>query len=185
MPPVRALSADDLTEPFSLASLLACGKTLLGGTASRVAAAALVAGVAVTVAAPSAHRVEASSAARTVVAPVTFIPRRAPLEESAPHPTAKPAAVARPAPRVARPPVTKPPRAAPATAPAPPSRPAPAAPRAAPPQAAAPDPPAPTAPEPPPTEAPPHPVVPPLPPLPPVTNPGAPSVDSPSLPLGP
>lgn len=195
MPPVRALSPADhelFARPFSFPSLLACGKTLLGGTAGQVAAALLVVALAANAALPRAQHVDAAPAAGIVAAPVTFVPRRAPAPaiRTARRPSARPQPVARPAPSTAPPVRQAPP--APARSPAPPSVRAPAtppapAPRAAPAPSPPPEPAAPPAapPAPPPPVEAPHPVVPTLPPLPPVTDPQQPDVDRPSLPLGP
>jgi WAS/WASL-interacting protein len=200
MPPVRALSADDhqlFAEPFSLASLVECGKAVLGGTAGWIAAAALVVWLAANLAAPGAPHVEAAPAGHAVVAPVAFVPKRAPVIPTASRPSRKPVSVVPTTSHTARSASVK--TAAPAsgharaTAPAPASSPAPAPARPhVPAPRATPAPPAPTAPsappappaappaqEPPPPVPPPLPVVPPLPPLPPVSDP------APSLPLGP
>ena len=202
MPPARALIADDhevFAETLRLGSWLACGKTLLGVTAARLAAPTLVVCAVVTAAVPSVRheplRVEAAPVTHPTAKPVTFVPRRTPVVVTAPHLSRSPAAAVRTAPRPIRPAGAKTPTPAqaPARAPAPkPTRahaPAPApAPRAAPPRPASPEPAAPPATppaaEPPPVEAP-TPVVPPLPPLPPVPAPGLPNVELPSLPLGP
>jgi hypothetical protein len=197
MPPARALSAADhdvFGETFSFASMTACGKTLLGGTAARVAAATLAVSVGAAAALPGARHVEATPAVSVVASPVTFVRTRAeaPAVRAPRHPSPRAAAIARPAtPNTARPvhetsppPVRSPALAAPRAL----TRPTTPAPKAAPAPVSLPEPPAPPAappaPEPPPVEAP-HPVVPPLPPLPPVTDPALPNVDLPSLPLGP
>lgn len=193
MPPVRALSADPelFTETFSLASLVACGKSLLGGTPARVAAAALVVYAALIVSAPGAHRIDSAPAGSVVAAPVVFVPKRAPVVPTRRQPSSKPAVLARPAPQPSSPAVASTPAPVrPAPAPAHrPARTAPPAPRVSHPPVSSSvptaPPAAPTAPDPPPAEAPALPVVPPLPPLPPVTDPQQPGVDRPSLPLGP
>lgn len=194
MPPVRALSADDhelFAEPFSFASMLACGKALIGGTAGRVAAVTLVVAVGATTALPSVHRPETVPGARPVAPPVTFVLKHAPAIRPARHAGPKATAVVRATPSTPQPVRATPPAPArpPARAPVPhaPARPTGPAPRAAPAPAPPPEPSAPPAAPPPPAppvEAP-HPVVPTLPPLPPVTDPQQPDVDRPSLPLGP